>query len=92
MVGIVVVSHSAHLAEGIVELAKLIAQDCPVAAAGGLEDGSFGTSYERIMNAIESVHGSDGVLVLMDRSEASGLRKTTSPDNSLAPRRWGPRH
>ena len=26
MVGIVVVSHSAHLAEGIVELAKLIAQ------------------------------------------------------------------
>ena len=70
MVGIVVVSHSAHLAEGIVELAKLITQDCPVAAAGGLEDGSFGTSYERIMNAIESVHGSDGVLVLMDMGSA----------------------
>ncbi len=70
MVGIVVVSHSARLAEGIAELAGLIAHDCPVAAAGGLEDGSFGTSYERIMNAVESVQNPDGVLIMMDMGSA----------------------
>ena len=70
MVGIVIVSHSAQLAAGVVDLVKLIAADCPIAAAGGLEDGSFGTSYERILNAIETVHGEDGVLILMDMGSA----------------------
>lgn len=70
MVGIVIVSHSAQLAAGVVDLVKLIAPDCPIAAAGGLEDGSFGTSYERILNAIETVHGEDGVLILMDMGSA----------------------
>lgn len=70
MVGIVVVSHSLRLAEGVVELAKLISAGCPIAAAGGLEDGSFGTSYERIMNAVESVHNEDGTLILMDMGSA----------------------
>lgn len=66
MVGIVVVSHSKKLAEGVVELSKLIAGDCPMAAAGGLEDGSFGTSYEKIEEAINSVYSDDGVVVIMD--------------------------
>ena len=66
MVGIVVVSHSKTLAEGVVELAKLVAGDCPMAAAGGLEDGSFGTSYEKIEAAINSVYSDDGVVVIMD--------------------------
>ena len=70
MVGIVIVSHSAQLAAGVVDLVKLIAADCPIEAAGGLEDGSFGTSYERILNAIETVHGEDGVLILMDMGSA----------------------
>lgn len=66
MVGIVIVSHSARLAEGVVDLTKMMTAECPIIAAGGLEDGSFGTSYERIMQAIESVHGADGAVVLMD--------------------------
>lgn len=70
MVGVVIVSHSARLAEGVVDLTKMMAADCPIAAAGGLEDGSFGTSYEKIMQAVESVHGSDGVVVLMDMGSA----------------------
>ena len=32
MVGIVIVSHSAQLAAGVVDLVKLIAADCPIAA------------------------------------------------------------
>ena len=66
MVGIVIVSHSKKLAEGVVELSRLIAGECPMAAAGGLEDGSFGTSYEKIEAAIESVYSDDGVVVIMD--------------------------
>ena len=39
MVGIVVVSHSARLAEGVVELAREMAGDeVPIAAAGGLDE------------------------------------------------------
>ncbi len=38
MVGIVVVSHSQKLAEGAVELAKLMAGDANIVAAGGLDD------------------------------------------------------
>lgn len=70
MVGIVIVSHSARLAEGVVELAALMARDTPMVAAGGLEDGGFGTSFDRIQAAIESVYSDDGVLVLMDLGSA----------------------
>lgn len=70
MIGIVIVSHSQKLAEGVVELAKMMASNAPVAAAGGLEDGNFGTSYEKISNAIEYVYSDDGVAVLMDMGSA----------------------
>ena len=70
MVGIVIVSHSQKLAEGVKELARMMAADAPVAAAGGLEDGGLGTSFERIMAAIESVDTGDGVAVLMDMGSA----------------------
>ncbi|MBR4382331.1 MAG: PTS-dependent dihydroxyacetone kinase phosphotransferase subunit DhaM [Selenomonadaceae bacterium] len=70
MVGIVIVSHSQKLAEGVVELAKMMAANAPVAAAGGLEDGSVGTSYEKISSAIESVYSADGVAILMDMGSA----------------------
>lgn len=70
MVGIVIVSHSAPLAESVIGLAAMMAPDAPMAAAGGLEDGSFGTSFEKITAAIESVYSEDGVLVLMDLGSA----------------------
>lgn len=66
MVGIVIVSHSKKLAEGVVELSRLIAGECPMVAAGGLDDGGFGTSYEKIEEAINSVYSDDGVAVIMD--------------------------
>lgn len=70
MVGIVIVSHSAPLAESIVQLTKMMAADAHVAAAGGLEDGSFGTSYDRIKQAVDEVYSDDGVIVLMDMGSA----------------------
>lgn len=70
MVGIVIVSHSQKMAEGAVELATMMASEAKVAAAGGLEDGTHGTSFERIANAIEEVYSEDGVAVLMDMGSA----------------------
>ena len=70
MVGVVIVSHSEKLADGVVEVAKMMAEDAPVAAAGGLEDGTLGTSYDRIQEAIESVYSDDGVVVLADMGGA----------------------
>ena len=70
MVGFVIVSHSAKLAEGVVDLARMMAKAAPIAAAGGLEDGSFGTSFEKISNAIDEVYSDNGVILLMDMGSA----------------------
>ena len=71
MVGIVFVSHSRSLAEGVVELARQMGGDeLPLEAAGGLEDGSIGTDAERVRAAIERAMTDDGVLVLMDLGSA----------------------
>ena len=41
MVGLVIVSHSENLANSVVEFTSVMAKGIPIAAAGGLEDGSF---------------------------------------------------
>ena len=70
MVGFVIVSHSAKLAEGVADLARMMAKTVPIAPAGGLEDGSFGTSFEKISNAVDEVYSDDGVIMLMDMGSA----------------------
>lgn len=70
MVGIVLVSHSQKAAEGAAELAGMMAPSAPVAAAGGMEDGSLGTSFEKICSAVESVYSDDGAVLIMDMGSA----------------------
>ena len=70
MVGIVIVSHSQKLSEGVVEVAAMMAEDAPLAAAGGMENGELGTSYDRIQQAIDSVYSDDGVIILADMGSA----------------------
>ena len=70
MVGIVIVSHSQKLAEGVKELAEMMANNVHIEAAGGLDEGLLGTSYERVKVAIEDVCGTDGAVVLMDMGSA----------------------
>lgn len=70
MVGIVVASHSRRLAEGVVELAQMMAPNVPISAAGGLEDDSTGTSCKKILDAMTQVYSEDGVAVLMDMGSA----------------------
>ena len=71
MVGIVVVSHSAKIAEGVCELASQMAgANQKILAAGGMADGSIGTDAIRISEAIESANTGEGVLVLVDLGSA----------------------
>ena len=70
MVGFVIVSHSRTLADGVVELTGMMADGVPIRAAGGLDDGSFGTSYEKISDAIDEIYSDDGVILLMDMGSA----------------------
>lgn len=71
MVGIVIVSHSNKIAEGIVELCSQMAhKDQKIAAAGGTEDGRIGTDAVKILNAIKKADDGDGVLILVDMGSA----------------------
>ena len=61
MVGLVVVSHSASLADGVVELAREMGgEEVRIEAAGGLDDGSVGTDAARVHAAIERAMSDDG--------------------------------
>lgn len=67
MVGMVIVSHSSKIAEGVCELALQMASDYEkMIPAGGLEDGSLGTDPMRILDALRSANDGDGVAVLVD--------------------------
>src|SRR4051812_39904506 len=73
MVGLVIVSHSATLASGVVELARQMGgEQVRIEAAGGLAEpeGEIGTDMQVVRQAIEHAAGSDGVLVLMDLGSA----------------------
>jgi PTS hybrid protein len=66
-VGIVLVSHSAHLATGLRDLALQVAGGAAVVeAAGGRDDGGLGTSYDLVRKAVERADRGSGVLVLPD--------------------------
>ena len=67
LVGVVLVSHSKKLAEGLVALVRELGGDqVPIIAAGGMDDGSLGTSYGRIEQAVQEADQGAGVLLLGD--------------------------
>ncbi len=73
MVGIVIVSHSRKLAEGVLELAHQMTQNSVlIAAAGGIDDPEhpIGTDPMRVLEAINEVYSEDGVLIIMDLGSA----------------------
>ena len=71
MVGLVIVSHSWKIAEGVRDLAREMAQDASgIITAGGLEDGAIGTDAQRIADAILQADSGDGVVILADIGSA----------------------
>lgn len=69
-VGLVFVSHSARIAEGVVELAGQMAPNVALIAAGGTDEGGIGTSYDKVLEAIGGADGGQGVLVIGDLGSA----------------------
>lgn len=69
-VGIVVVSHSEKIADGVVELAAQMAQGVAIVAAGGTDDGRIGTSFDRVTAGLTAADSGDGVVVLCDLGSA----------------------
>jgi phosphocarrier protein FPr len=73
MIGIVIVSHSALLAQGVVEIVEqMVHGRVPLAIAGGTgnAESPIGTDPFKVLAAIEAVYSVDGVLVLMDLGSA----------------------
>lgn len=67
MVGIVLVSHSAALADGLAEIVGQVAGDeVRIETAGGSSDSRLGTSGDRVEQALASADTGDGVVVLAD--------------------------
>jgi phosphoenolpyruvate---glycerone phosphotransferase subunit DhaM len=69
--GIVLVSHSHEIAEGLARMAREVAgSDVAVVAAGGGPDGSLGTDGSRVAAAIRSADAGGGVVVIADIGSA----------------------
>jgi len=74
-VGLVLVSHSALIARGLVDLARQMAPTVALVPAGGSGDGTLaddgiGTSFDVVTAALAAAEGGDGVVVLADLGSA----------------------
>ena len=66
-VGIVIVSHSAKVAEGAADMVRqMVGDEVPLAHAGGNADGGLGTDVSSIMKAIDRAWSDAGVAILVD--------------------------
>jgi PTS hybrid protein len=67
LVGLVLVSHSAAIADGLAEFVRQVAgPEVAIVPAGGGPDGTLGTDGGRVLDALRSVAGGAGAVVLMD--------------------------
>lgn len=66
MVGLLIVSHSRSIAEGIWEMVHETAPAIPMEAVGGNPEGGLGSDHDRIYTALEGLYSPDGVIVLFD--------------------------
>jgi dihydroxyacetone kinase phosphotransfer subunit len=85
-VGIVLVSHSAALAEGAAQLAAQISGGTvAVVPAGGTDDGDLGTSAEKVRQAVGQADRGAGVVILPDLGSAVlTVRALLADDDDLA--------
>ncbi|MFA1819888.1 dihydroxyacetone kinase phosphoryl donor subunit DhaM [Virgibacillus oceani] len=69
-VGIVLISHSPKIAEGLKDLIRQVIQVVPIELAGGTDENDIGTSIDKIMNAIRNANNGKGVLLFYDIGSA----------------------
>ena len=66
-VGIVIVSHSPKIAEGVADMVRQMVGDVvPLAHTGGNPEGGLGTNVAAIMAAIDTAWSDAGVAILVD--------------------------
>lgn len=71
-VQLVIVSHSQQLAAGVVELASQMAPGVTFHAVGGTDDGGIGTSFSKVLSAVEEVIAAgDDAALLTDLGSAT---------------------
>jgi PTS hybrid protein len=81
LVGIVLVSHSGRLADGVRDLLRQVAtEEVRVEPAGGTDDGDLGTSAEKIETAARRAESGAGVVVLADLGSAVLTTRTVVED------------
>ena len=65
--GLLLVSHSAAIADGLAEfVAQVAGPDVAIVAAGGGPDGTLGTDGGKVLDGLRSLAGGAGAVVLMD--------------------------
>ncbi|MFC0433183.1 dihydroxyacetone kinase phosphoryl donor subunit DhaM [Kutzneria buriramensis] len=69
-VGLVIVSHSAKLAQGVAELTAQMAPDVTIRPAGGMSDGTLGTDFDLVLTALEQADTGQGAVLLYDLGSA----------------------
>lgn len=69
-VGIVLISHSNKVAEGIKDIIRQVIKEVPIEVAGGTEENEIGTSVDKIQVAIEHANDGNGVLLFYDIGSA----------------------
>lgn len=69
-VGIVIISHSVKVAEGIKEIIRQVVEEVPVEIAGGTDTGEVGTNIGKIIGAINRAYSDKGVLLFYDLGSA----------------------
>ncbi|MCY4468994.1 MAG: dihydroxyacetone kinase phosphoryl donor subunit DhaM [Thiotrichales bacterium] len=66
-VGVVIVSHSPHVARGAEDMVRqMVGESVPLASCGGNPDGGLGTDVAAISAAIDVAWSERGVAVLVD--------------------------
>lgn len=68
-VGIVLVSHSKNLAQGVVDLISEVAKDVSLTHVGGTPDGGIGTSFDQV-EAIVAANPCETLLAFFDLGSA----------------------
>ncbi|SJZ47735.1 dihydroxyacetone kinase phosphoryl donor subunit DhaM [Garciella nitratireducens] len=67
MIGLVIVSHSNKISNGIVDLCyQMAGKNIKIISAGGTSDGRIGTDPIFIKEAIEKANDGDGVVIFAD--------------------------
>jgi PTS hybrid protein len=67
VVGLVLVSHSASIAQGLAELvAQVAGPEVPIVTAGGGPENTLGTDGGRVLEALRSADSGSGAVVLVD--------------------------